>query len=78
MVYKQYEYNLKTAIKYLDSFEKKREVLLQTIEAVKVLHDFGLINHNIKPENLLFDSSCTTLVLCDFDCSENIENAAYG
>lgn len=53
--------------------EKAKELILQLLDAVELLHKFSIVHRDIKPENIII--SCDgTLKLIDFDIARKIVN----
>lgn len=51
------------------TFNKKNEIYLQVLEAVKYLHDRGIAHLDVKPENVLLDDK-HNVKLTDLGCCE--------
>ena len=55
------------------SREKAKELILQLLDAVELLHKFNIVHRDIKPENIII-SVDGTLKLIDFDIARKIVN----
>ena len=59
------------------SEDKTRDLIRQSLQALKHLHDLGVVHRDLKPENILFDRDMSTVKLIDFGMSKILtdENA---
>ena len=65
-------------IEQVDSFteDDARLIVNQVANAIKYLHESGIVHRDIKPENLVFgNATLSPLKLCDFGLSKMIENS---
>jgi len=54
--------------------DRTRELIRQSLQALKHLHDLGVVHRDLKPENILFDRDLTTVKLSDFGMSKILED----
>ena len=50
-----------------------RTIIRQSLQALKHLHDMGVVHRDLKPENILFDSNLKTVKLIDFGMSKILQ-----
>ena len=58
------------------SEQEAKELIVPIVDAIKYCHSLGIVNRDIKPENLLFsskDSSTAILKVADFGLARKIE-----
>jgi serine/threonine protein kinase len=51
-------------------------LFVQVARALTFAHENGVIHFDVKPDNILFDESCTVAKLCDFGLAHKLKNAS--
>lgn len=53
---------------------RARSLMRQSLQALKHLHDMGVVHRDLKPENILFNSNLQIVKLIDFGMSKILQD----
>ena len=56
------------------SEDRTRNVMRQSLQALKHLHDMGVVHRDLKPENILFNQNYSMVKLIDFGMSKILQD----